>query len=210
MAERVILGYARHGVDRSNPATVAAFERLFGEGFDPKKIRLGQDGRLELTVLSWERERVARRAGREKGVRRSRQAFHTHSKRKFPKWTDLFVLPPFSCPLGKLAVPPLLPCKTYIAHMSDPARSLYLVCYDIADPRRLHRVHKFLMGYKAGGQKSFFECWLTAGELAQVRLGLLERMSVDEDRAHIFQLDPRQQIQRFGVAAPVPKFFAIL
>ncbi|MDR2506985.1 MAG: CRISPR-associated endonuclease Cas2 [Candidatus Accumulibacter sp.] len=111
---------------------------------------------------------------------------------------------------GKLAIPSMLPRKTYTAYMSDPVRSLYLVCYDIADPRRLHRVHKFLMGYKAGGQKSFFECWLTAGELAQVRRGLLERMNVDEDRAHIFQLDPRQRSQRFGVAAPVPEFFVIL
>lgn len=116
---------------------------------------------------------------------------------------------PFSC-FGKLAVSLMPPRKSHTVCMSDPARSLYLVCYDIANPRRLHRVHKFLMGYKVGGQKSFFECWLTAGELAQVRQGLLERMNVDEDRAHIFQLDPRQQSQRFGVAAPVPKFFAIL
>jgi CRISPR-associated protein Cas2 len=94
--------------------------------------------------------------------------------------------------------------------MSDPARTLYLVCYDIADPRRLHRVHKFLTGYKVGGQKSFFECWLTAGELSLVCKGLLERMNVEEDRAHIFQLDPRQRIQGFGVAAPAPEFFMIL
>jgi len=94
--------------------------------------------------------------------------------------------------------------------MSDPVRSLYLVCYDIADHRRLYRVHKFLMGYKVGGQKSFFECWLTVGELAQVCRGLLDRMDVDEDRAHIFQLDPRQRIRQLGVAPPVPEFFLIL
>jgi CRISPR-associated protein Cas2 len=84
------------------------------------------------------------------------------------------------------------------------------VCYDIAEPRRLYRVHKFLTGYKTGGQKSFFECWLTEGELAQVRRGLLERMNVAEDRAHIFQLDPRLRVQCFGVATPAPAFFAIL
>ncbi|MDR2677819.1 MAG: CRISPR-associated endonuclease Cas2 [Zoogloeaceae bacterium] len=94
--------------------------------------------------------------------------------------------------------------------MSDPTRTLYLVCYDIADPRRLRRVHRFLLGYKVGGQKSFYECWLTTGELSVVRRGLLERMDLTEDRAHIFQLDPRQHIQLFGSARKAPEVFMIL
>ena len=53
--------------------------------------------------------------------------------------------------------------------MTDAKRCLYLVCYDVADPRRLRRVHRFLLGYKAGGQKSFFECWLTPAELRHVQ-----------------------------------------
>ncbi|GHU04976.1 CRISPR-associated endoribonuclease Cas2 2 [Alphaproteobacteria bacterium] len=87
--------------------------------------------------------------------------------------------------------------------MSDFARSLYLVCYDIADPRRLAQVHRFLLGYKVGGQKSFFECWLTKSELSTVRRGLIERLFHTEDRAHIFQLDPRQQTRQLGLAKPV-------
>lgn len=42
-------------------------------------------------------------------------------------------------------------------------RALYLVAYDIADPRRLAHVHR-LLGWKVGGQKSFYECWLTPVE----------------------------------------------
>jgi CRISPR-associated protein Cas2 len=87
--------------------------------------------------------------------------------------------------------------------MLDTARTLYLVCYDIASPKRLYQVHKFLLGYKIGGQKSFFECWLTAGELRDVRRGLAERLKESDDRAHIFQLDPRQKISCLGTAQPV-------
>ncbi len=86
--------------------------------------------------------------------------------------------------------------------MKDVARCLYLVCYDIASPRRLRQVHKFLLGYKVGGQKSFFECWLTPAELKDVRHGLRERMENREDRAHIFQLDPRQHTRCMGLARP--------
>ena len=87
--------------------------------------------------------------------------------------------------------------------MLNTARTLYLVCYDIAHPKRLAQVHKFLLGYKIGGQKSFFECWLTVGELKTVRRGLVERMDERNDRAHIFQLDPRQHIDYLGTAKTV-------
>lgn len=103
---------------------------------------------------------------------------------------------------GKLANSPKAARDAYDSAMNDAARSLYLVCYDIADTRRLYRVHKFLLGYKVGGQKSFFECWLTPAELRDVRQGLLTRMNLEEDRAHIFQLDPRMAVRCLGQAEP--------
>ncbi|MBU3696530.1 CRISPR-associated endonuclease Cas2 [Dechloromonas sp.] len=87
--------------------------------------------------------------------------------------------------------------------MLNSARNLYLICYDVASPKRLCQVHKFLLGYKVGGQKSFFECWLTTAELRDVRRGLAERLNEQDDRAHIFQLDPRQKINCIGRAQPV-------
>lgn len=79
-------------------------------------------------------------------------------------------------------------------------RTLYLVCYDICSPRRLQKVHHFLQGYKVGGQKSFFECWLTPPELCEVQSTLNTLMDVAEDRVHIFQLDPRMVAQCHGQA----------
>lgn len=92
-----------------------------------------------------------------------------------------------------------------------PARSLYLVAYDVADPRRLARVHRFLLGWKVGGQKSFYECWLTRGDLGQVLAGLQQLIDPEADRVHVFQLDPRMKPKCFGVATTFAEpLFAIV
>lgn len=80
-------------------------------------------------------------------------------------------------------------------------RALYLVCYDISSPQRLRRVRHYLQGFKVGGQKSFFECWLTPPELRSVRGTLDAMIEKESDRVHIFQLDPRMQPQCHGVAS---------
>jgi CRISPR-associated protein Cas2 len=95
--------------------------------------------------------------------------------------------------------------------MNDAARTLFLVCYDVSCPKRLYRVHKFLLGYKVGGQKSFYECWLTPAELREVRRTLEELIDPTEDRAHIFQLDPRMKNEGLGLATqPVTDVFMIV
>ena len=95
--------------------------------------------------------------------------------------------------------------------MQDTSRILFLICYDICDPKRLYRVHRFLLGYRVGGQKSFFECWLTPAELRQVRKALDEMLEPTEDRAHIFQLDPRMKNEGLGRATlPVTDVFMIV
>lgn len=95
--------------------------------------------------------------------------------------------------------------------MVEAARSLFLVCYDVSCPRRLRRVHHYLLGYKVGGQKSFFECWLTPAELREVRHTLEELVDPSQDRAHIFQLDPRMKSEGLGQATqPVTDVFMIV
>ena len=95
--------------------------------------------------------------------------------------------------------------------MNDAARTLFLVCYDISCAKRLYRVHRFLLGYKVGGQKSFYECWLTPAELREVRRILAELIDPAEDRAHIFQLDPRMKNEGMGLATlPATAVFMII
>ena len=65
--------------------------------------------------------------------------------------------------------------------MSQPY--LVIVCYDIADPRRLNRVAKTLEAVGVRVQKSVFECGLTPDALPALRLRL--RRLIDPSEDHI-------------------------
>lgn len=80
------------------------------------------------------------------------------------------------------------------------SRTLFLFCYDISERRRHRRIRRYLQGYKVEGQKSVFECWMTAAEYAQAMKELAGMMDAEQDRIHVFQLDPRQSVRCFGVA----------
>lgn len=91
------------------------------------------------------------------------------------------------------------------------ARTLHLIAYDVCDPRRLHRVCRYLTGYKVGGQKSVFEVWVTPAELQQIERHLEELMEPGEDRLHIVALDPRMQPWCLGQAQRfTPGYFSIV
>jgi CRISPR-associated protein Cas2 len=99
---------------------------------------------------------------------------------------------------GKLAAPT---CSLVVGHnASMTQRTLYLVAYDVCDPRRLQKVSRFLTGYRVGGQKSVYEIWATNGELRQIRTELERLMDADDDRLHILALDPRMKPRCLGRA----------
>ncbi|WGE91148.1 CRISPR-associated endonuclease Cas2 [Actinobacillus genomosp. 1] len=83
--------------------------------------------------------------------------------------------------------------------MGQP-RIRYLVAYDIACSKRRYRIHKTLSAYAIGGQKSFYECWLTAKELLQFKQQLSELMDCSADRLLIFQLPKDTKPMLFGTA----------
>lgn len=80
-------------------------------------------------------------------------------------------------------------------------RCLYLIAYDVCEPRRLRRVCRYLTGYKVGGQKSVFEIWVTAAELRQIRADLGQLMDAAADRLHVLALDPRMKPRCVGLAS---------
>ncbi len=79
-------------------------------------------------------------------------------------------------------------------------RILYLVCYDISDPKRLYKALKLVKAFAISGQKSFYECLMTPSELASLETNLSNLIDETTDRIHFFQLDPRQEHRFFGKA----------
>ena len=61
-------------------------------------------------------------------------------------------------------------------------RTRFLVCYDIADPRRLRRVAKALKAYGTRLQYSVFECALDDQRLEQAKADIDEVIQHDEDQ----------------------------
>lgn len=79
-------------------------------------------------------------------------------------------------------------------------RLLHLVCYDVRCPRRLARVLKVVKSWSTGGQKSVHECWLSAGELAQLERELSQVIDRGEDSLLILRPDLSAGVRTLGIA----------
>ena len=71
-------------------------------------------------------------------------------------------------------------------------RSRYLVCYDIADPKRLTRVHKTMRGFGEWLQLSVFACDLTAQRRVEMLAAISTLINTREDRVMIIDLGPAE------------------
>lgn len=69
-------------------------------------------------------------------------------------------------------------------------RNRYLICYDIADPKRLARTFKRMRGYGDPLQLSVFQCDLSAQELVLVKSTLLGIINEREDKVIIVDTGP--------------------
>lgn len=77
--------------------------------------------------------------------------------------------------------------------MADPR--LYLVTYDIADAKRLRRVHKLMRGYGEWLQYSIFQCQLSARDYAELVSDLEQLLNHGEDHILLFDLGKPQLIK---------------
>jgi CRISPR-associated protein Cas2 len=71
-------------------------------------------------------------------------------------------------------------------------RTSYLVCYDIADDKRLKKVFKAMRNYGDHLQYSVFECQLTAADVARCRAELGKIIHHDEDQVLFVNLGPAE------------------
>jgi CRISPR-associated protein Cas2 len=65
---------------------------------------------------------------------------------------------------------------------------LYLVCYDIADPRRLQRVHRYLRRFGLPLQYSVFTVRLSQKRQQRLLLGLKQLIDEREDDVRMYPL----------------------
>ena len=71
-------------------------------------------------------------------------------------------------------------------------RNSYLVCYDIAEDKRLRKVFKTMRNYGDHLQYSVFECQFTQTDLVNCRQELDEIIHHDEDQVIFVDLGPTE------------------
>ena len=71
-----------------------------------------------------------------------------------------------------------------------PDERLYLVVYDISDPKRWRRVFRLMKGHGTWVQLSVFQCRLTARRRVSLAARLQEVIEPGEDHVLLFDLGP--------------------
>lgn len=95
-------------------------------------------------------------------------------------------------------------------------RNRYIVSYDIADPKRLRRVHRTMRGFGDALQYSVFQCDLSAAERILLLEALTPLLNHREDQVlliNLGQTDTRraENIETLGRALPQePERLAII
>ncbi len=83
---------------------------------------------------------------------------------------------------------PTVPYKT---KQPGARQMVYLVAYDISEPRRLARIAKICEDYGVRVQYSLFECRLEPDEFASLWSELEAELDTDTDRAVAYPMDQR-------------------
>lgn len=82
-------------------------------------------------------------------------------------------------------------------------RHLFLVGYDISQNAQRRLALRRVQGHALGGQKSFYECWLSTGELQTLMAQLAQGIDQDTDRVVFIRLDARNPSIQLGNAQAI-------
>lgn len=77
----------------------------------------------------------------------------------------------------------------------------YLIAYDVGDPRRLGRVHRWMKQHAVPIQYSVFIGRFSRAHLAEVQAGLAERIDAGIDDARLYPLPSDPIVQTLGARA---------
>ena len=69
-------------------------------------------------------------------------------------------------------------------------RNVYLVCYDVADDKRLRKTYKKMRGFGDPMQYSVFRCELSPTEKQVMEEALWDILNWDQDRVMLIDLGP--------------------
>jgi CRISPR-associated protein Cas2 len=94
-------------------------------------------------------------------------------------------------------------------------RHVYIVTYDISDPRRLRRVYRTMRGFGRHLQLSVFQCDLTPTARIQMIAALDAEIERDQDQVLIIDLGatdarPIKQIEALGRPMPLHERRAVV
>ena len=94
-------------------------------------------------------------------------------------------------------------------------RHRFLVCDDVADPKRLARTYRKMNGFGEPAQYSVFICDLSPKERALLETALTEILNLKEDRVLIVDMGPsegrgRESFTTLGNARELPRRAAVI
>lgn len=91
--------------------------------------------------------------------------------------------------------------------LNDPRN--WLIAYDIADPRRLRRVHRFLCSHAVPVQYSVFATRATPMKVGLIRASLSELIDAAEDDVRFYPVPEPADLTVFGRKA-VPEGLSVI
>ncbi len=77
-------------------------------------------------------------------------------------------------------------------------RKCYLICYDIADPKRLGKVFRKMRGFGDHMQLSVFRCSLSDEEKVLLKMELANLINKREDKVMIVDIGPEKGRAKHG------------